>query len=39
MPPWDSYRDVLSQHAGGHHFVVSAWIIVAAVAVLLVAFA
>jgi hypothetical protein len=39
MSPWNSYRDVLSEHAQGHHLVISAWIIVAVLAVLLVAFA
>jgi hypothetical protein len=39
MLPWDSYRDVLSEHARGHHLVTSAWIIVAVLAVLLVTFA
>jgi hypothetical protein len=39
MLPWDSYRDVLSEHARDHHFVPSAWIVVAALAVLLVVFA
>ena len=39
MLPWDSYREVLNEHARGHHFVTSAWIVVAALAVLLVLFA
>jgi hypothetical protein len=39
MLPFDSYRDVLSEHARGHHLVASAWIIVAVLAVLLVMFA
>lgn len=39
MLPWDSYRDVLSEHARDHHFVPSAWIVVAALAALLVLFA
>jgi hypothetical protein len=39
MLPFDSYRDVLSEHARGHHIVASAWIVVAVLAVLLVIFA
>jgi len=39
MLPLDSYLDVLSEHARGHHFVTSAWIVVAVLAVLLVMFA
>lgn len=39
MLPLDSYRDVLSEHAQGRHLVASAWIVVAALAVLLVMFA
>jgi hypothetical protein len=39
MLPFDSYRDVLNEHARGHHFVISAWIVVAVLAVLLVIFA
>jgi hypothetical protein len=39
MLPWDSYRDVLSEHERSHHVVTSAWIVVAALAVLLVLFA
>lgn len=40
MPPWDSYRDVLDEHARGHHLVASAWIVAAVMAaVLLVIFA
>jgi len=35
MWPLDSYREVLSEHAGNHHLVASAWIIVAALAVLI----
>jgi hypothetical protein len=38
MLPFDSYRDVLIEHARGHHFVISAWIVVAVLAVLLVIF-
>jgi hypothetical protein len=37
--PWDSYRDVLSEHARENHLIASAWIVVAVLAVLLVAFA
>jgi hypothetical protein len=36
MLPLDSYRDVLLEHARGHHFVTSAWIVVAVLAVLAV---
>jgi hypothetical protein len=36
MLPFDSYRDVLREHACGRHLVASAWILVAALAVLLV---
>jgi hypothetical protein len=39
MLPSDSYREVLSEHARGHHLVASAWIVAAVVAVLLVLFA
>jgi hypothetical protein len=39
MLPLDSYREVLSEHARGHHIVASAWIVVAVLAVLLVIFA
>jgi hypothetical protein len=38
MLPSDPYRDVLIEHERGHHFVTSAWIIVAVVAVLMVMF-
>ena len=38
MLPWDSYRDVLIEHASGHHFVTSAWIVVIVLAVLVVLF-
>ncbi len=34
-----SYRDVLSEHARGHHLVASAWIVAAALLVLLAMFA
>ena len=39
MLPFDSYRDVLSEHIQGRHVVASAWILVVAVSVLLVMFA
>jgi hypothetical protein len=38
MLPFDSYRDVLVEHARDHHFVIGAWIVVAALAVLVVLF-
>jgi hypothetical protein len=38
MLPPDPYRDVLVEHERGHHFVTSAWIIVAVLAVLMVMF-
>ena len=34
MLSFDSYREVLSEHARGHHLVWSAWIVVATLAVL-----
>ena len=39
LEPRDSYRDVLSEHARSHHLVASAWLVLAALAVLLVLFA
>jgi hypothetical protein len=39
MWPLDSYREVLSEHARGHRLIASAWIVVAALMLLLVAFA
>ena len=39
LEPWDSYRDVLSEHGRGHHLVASAWIVLVVLAVLLVLFA
>ena len=39
MASFDSYRDVLSEHARGHHIVASAWIVLATLFVLLVTFA
>jgi len=38
MLSFDSYRDVLSEHARGHHFVKSAWFVAIAVALLIVTF-
>ena len=38
MLPFDSYRDVLSEHAKDHHLVTSAWIVVGVLAVLIVLF-
>ena len=35
MLSFDSYRDVLSEHAHGHHLVTSAWVLLAALAVIL----
>ena len=39
MLSFDSYRALLSARAGEHHVVLSAWFIVAAVAVFLIAMA
>jgi len=39
MLSFDSYRDVLNEHARGRHLVWSAWIVVGALAVLVVVFA
>jgi hypothetical protein len=39
MLSFDSYREVLSEHVRGHHVVGSAWFVVAAIIVFLVAFA
>lgn len=39
MLPFESYRDVLSEHIEGRRVVASAWIIVIALGVLLVVFA
>lgn len=36
MLPYSSYREVLSEHGRGRHVVVSAWFIVAAIAVFLI---
>lgn len=38
MLPSDSYRDVLLEHARGHHFVTSAWIVVAVLVALVIIF-
>jgi hypothetical protein len=35
----DSYRELLSERARGHHVVLSAWFVVVAVAVFLIAMA
>jgi hypothetical protein len=37
MLPFDSYLEVLSEHARGHHLVKSAWFIVIAIAVFMIA--
>jgi hypothetical protein len=39
MLSFDSYREVLSEHARGHHVVKSAWIVVLVLVALLVLFA
>jgi hypothetical protein len=39
MLSFDSYREVLSEHARGHHLVWSAWIVAVALAVLAIIFA
>jgi hypothetical protein len=39
MLPFDSYREVLSEHARGHHLIKSAWVVAAVVAALLTIFA
>lgn len=36
MLPFDSYRDVLSEHIQGRHVVASAWVVAAALVMLLV---
>lgn len=38
MLSFDSYREVLCEHAHGHHLVKSAWFVVVALAVFLVLF-
>ena len=35
MTPFESYRDVLSEHVEGRHMVASAWIVVIAVGIVL----
>jgi hypothetical protein len=39
MWDFDSYREFLNEHAGEHHFVGSAFLLVVVVGVLLIAFA
>ena len=39
MLPLDSYRELLGERTRGHHVVLSAWFIVVAIAVFLVAMA
>lgn len=39
MPSLDSYRDVLREHARGHHLVASAWLVLVVLVVLVVVFA
>ncbi len=39
MLPFESYREVLSEHVEGRHAVASAWAIVIALGVMLVLFA
>jgi hypothetical protein len=39
MLPFESYREVLSEHIEGRHVVASAWIVAAALGVLLMIFA
>jgi hypothetical protein len=39
MPSFDSYRDVLREHARGHHLVASAWLVLVVLAVLVAIFA
>lgn len=39
MLSFDSYRDVLSEHARGHHLVKSAWIVAAVLTALVIMFA
>jgi hypothetical protein len=39
MLPFESYREVLSEHIEGRHVVASAWIIVMALGVLVAMFA
>jgi hypothetical protein len=39
MLPFESYREVLSEHIEGRHVVASAWIVAVVLGVLLVLFA
>lgn len=39
MPSFDSYREVLSEHAHNPHVVRSAWILLAVLAALVIVFA
>ena len=39
MLSFDSYREVLSEHARGHHFVKSAWFIVIALVIFVIVLA
>lgn len=39
MLPFESYREVLSEHIEGRHVIASAWIVAIAVGVLLMIFA
>jgi hypothetical protein len=39
MLPLDSYRELLSERARGHHVIASAWFVLVAVAVFLIAMA
>jgi hypothetical protein len=39
MLPFDSYLDVLSEHARGHHVVGSAWIVLLVLGIVLAVFA
>jgi hypothetical protein len=39
MLPFESYREVLSEHIEGRHVIASAWIVAVAVGVLLMIFA
>lgn len=39
MLPFESYREVLSEHIEGRHVVASAWVIVVALGVLVLMFA
>jgi hypothetical protein len=39
MSSFDSYRDLLREHARGHHLVASAWLVLVVLAVLVAIFA